>query len=906
MSKYKGNRTLEATLYGTPMYVFSDTPDGRIVTELHKKRLQDEEHGKKELVLHEATVREIARIREDNLSRGQGEIKTEQIAGVLGNLLDEFKRANMIQGMEAMRADETGKAVKEAAQTLKGPERGEEPLRASLGGGEDLAATLELLGMGALNPKGSEELFRILDEPLREDSRKAATEIDAIKEHMRKNGAGPDDLSALDDAYGSISSVYGTLNNPQKAMAGLKILKGYTMGGSYSGIRSLVSKTSVILSQFKGRRGKPATPELLVKLTNSGFLTDTVANAVMEKYPEARKRASIASMNYSLTDIERETRAGTRHLAGIRRAEESALGQRETMIGQNERREQILSRQFAVQTDIAGAVKKSAHIHEAQLKVQESMERRLGSLDEGIGMLTSNMDEQLELSRNALAELGSLGNGIRTLGSTMEEQLELSEDILEGLEEMGDGIEAIGSALEEQSEVLQGIYDATETANSYLAGIDQKSDLIRYRLEEISETLSQNHEELIDSIDGVGAIVGEFMEEVREQAKYHGEQLFELSEEIILTRVAISTRLKKVGKKLQKEIARQGAYIREGIEEAAEGIKAEIAHGNEILEQLLTLSLDSQINLATQRFNEGQTILTTARGEQDFRDAYDSFLDGIRANRAVAENYFGAGITAESLGMKVEAISYYDRAGRRATDPWQQNIAAKAFEHEARLLYLNGEIGRACEAVKAAVEKDPDNLTTRFMQLKFHLESGDVGDLPGMVVAWAKYDENLLLHLLVEPAYVNAPAETKNMLLEAVWKANVPRNSFVTVSLLEAAMEINSPLCKDIFHRTLLIAPGLLLEKKIWRHPAFEGAKRTLFDGVMRLSSKDLNMVIAQDCALLAVLYAKCDFPRNYLQKVVDRLKKLKAKDDAAFWNTLIGLAGDDPAAREKLRTVIN
>lgn len=827
MGDRSDDRSWEYALYGTPMYAFSDSPDGRIVGELNKMRQNQQESDKQYLQLQQQATEDIRRIHDGQLQVNREAANIPAIAGVLSQLVDQMQRIgdskdNIISEVD-VHSDQIRDELIRQTHSIKGPEPKQEQFASLINNAKELADAIYLLQLDALNEEGRNGLFAIIDQAINQFLKPVRDDIFALRNNDQPGAQ--DLVAAANESLNNLSTIRNILSDPQKAAQSIATVKRLARIGLDSSTKTSLSKLGVLLRQFMNPIEREISKELLVRFANSDYLSDQAANNVMEKYPEGRRRPSMASINFNLADIRRTAIEGVTHLGNLEQIGQEGIGQRRTMIDQN-------SEMIGQNREMIGLSGRTAAATERLVKLEEWGLDTLDDMSEDI----SKMVEQNEMMIDQ--------------GNT---QMELLDEILEANEE----------AIEQRKKVLK------------------EQRMANYRLEEITRILIENNEEIVDLQDLVSTFNDDFME----QSKRLGKKLKRLNKEVVLTRQVVTSRIKKSMKAVGKKIDKMGSKIRDAVLVGTSSITSAVERGNSLLEDILQLQISSQTSKAAQRYREGQAIIETSTGNADLKDAYESFIQGTKENRAFAENYYGAGITSELLGNTDEAIIHYDKAARRAT-PEQQQMSSSAFQKKGVLLIAKGEAMEASLAMDASVLANPSNRNARFLQIATRLQAGRFEDIETIILLWAEMDEKQVPHLLTHPAYLNAPTIIKDKVLTTLANADTPKNSVAFLSVLESAIEISSLTCTVLFYRMLIRSPGLFKEKRLWRHPKFIDAKG-LFDWVVeKLVDQQLQSFTAAHCFDLMVILKCCNGKKENIRSISQRLQMLRGGDDL-LWKLL-------------------
>ncbi len=360
MSDHLKGRVLENLFHGTPIYPFSSTPDGRIVTEQRKNRQQNEDFHRKSLAVQEKLTEDLtqvfdgrsavtredfigANVRTHNLLEDQltalddmcreqtrtthaieefGQTLHADMIGVR-NDLGEINRSvqdgtqTLHRDMQDISSDlsdikwetqyganKVTAAVQDGARNLKGPAYSQ-PIQNFLNDKTTFVEALAAYGKGLLNQESRRAIERMIN------ARFGSAEIEPDVKQQLLDEAGKN-LSPEKFAKAGQQINYAVQllrqpslllsESPDEAGQRLQLLTDLSWRSSDEKLRSFTDKANELFKLAHQARQSPVSPQHMVAFTNHGYLTDTAQHAMKENIREARKEGSLVDVNYNLME----------------------------------------------------------------------------------------------------------------------------------------------------------------------------------------------------------------------------------------------------------------------------------------------------------------------------------------------------------------------------------------------------------------------------------------------------------------------------------------------------------------------------------------------------------------------------------------------------------------------------
>lgn len=507
----KESRSADQFWHGIPYYPFSTTPDGRIVGEIHRGRMENKEFQRRALELQERTTADLARIHSGAQIVRPVEIKMDETVNALGQMTDELRRM-YAQESETSQAlgtlnqitEEGLNQLHEDLAAVRGPLPKEEAMRDIVLHDTDLMAAMGMFGKGMLSAQGQNEVLQILDEPLKVWRTLARTETNAIASTMSPE---------IHEAMDFLSNTRNLFTKPQAASARIRLLKGFALKHKNPHLLEFAGRLGTMLEAYLVSDRAQISEDALVQMSNSGHLSQPYQNKTMEMFPDARRNPSLASMNFHLADI----------LKSGRHREE----QGETMIAQGDTA--IYQRSRIVQNQVVAESQRNAIIQQGYAA---------------------------GLQRNELVSQGNQAMGQRSKLIQLEEA-----QVTQGQFMIGKMDDLLGI----NSDIADGLFDLSHTMGISIAQEEEAKEqrnMTIYNLRQIVQSLTQAQDEAINFRE----MTGRYFAQLTGLLQYHNRLTRNLTNEVITTKLAIVLQIKNLERGIRESISSIGADLKASIE----------------------------------------------------------------------------------------------------------------------------------------------------------------------------------------------------------------------------------------------------------------------------------------------------------------------------------------------------
>ncbi len=346
----------------------------------------------------------------------------------------------------------------------------------------------------------------------------------------------------------------------------------------------------------------------------------------------------------------------------------------------------------------------------------------------------------------------------------------------------------------------------------HLANIDESLKRRDRHLEKVVDNLAEANEHLINLErlgEGFIEAIDDGFELVNDTLiggfNMVAEGLDHVATEIAVSRAAIVSQLRRVD---------------DTIRIVGANIVSEVAYGNQQLERLVALQVDSQRNLAQQRLRQGLELLKSAKNVKDFGKAADFFRKGVDEDPMLVENQFGLGVASEGMEDTVAAREWYRDAGRLAPTE-KGDLAITAWEKYAKLEEAAGHFPLAIEGIRSTLERDPKNPELRFKLARLLALSGQEEEAEEIILQLIDENTQVLFRLKLDSAF------TPDLLLRVytkVWEQGGPTKKGLKVILFlleEFASLGEKETAILIFKRLMTGGPRLVLQYRILDSSSF-------------------------------------------------------------------------------------
>jgi hypothetical protein len=287
---------------------------------------------------------------------------------------------------------------------------------------------------------------------------------------------------------------------------------------------------------------------MLIQLGKNHLLVPAVQHQVLKHFPETRDDPSLATVNYSLLDIARDTRTAIQQRNVLVLMGAASLKQQQGMYEQGE---------TAIQQREAGLRMTQTMVEQNQTAI----EQREKGLEQGERAI-----RQRDIGNYHLASI--VGN-LAEIKDGMVDLEKIVEDFAEMVEE----------GLDQVNHTLQIGFGATVTV---LGNIDGRLVRIGQRLEGMDGKLSQIDAQLELTNERLAAI---------------GQTLLDIQLEMVMTRIAVVAELRNID---------------ETIHNSGRAVVRSIERTNELLSELVELTREGQKNEARQHFEDGASCLVAS------------------------------------------------------------------------------------------------------------------------------------------------------------------------------------------------------------------------------------------------------------------------------------------------------
>lgn len=425
----KGSRFSEKFWHDIPHYPFSKTPDGRTVGELNRIRKAGESFQKRSLELQERTVKELVRSHGNTQVVKPQDVRTDEVVSAFGRMTAELQSLHTASDQTsrsidslASTAEQGFDGIQTTLNSINGPQPKQELLEEILEEETDIVAALGMHREGTLNLAGIQQLQGIIERPLRFRKAQARKEIAHLTSEIWQSGSDFTHIESVETAMQFLGSTENVLMNPSAAAMHVRTLNGFARKYQVHSVLEFTQQIRLLLELYAGSGSAAISEKALVKMANSGLLSDEMANAVMEQFPEARRRPSLASINFQLADILRKNTAMEKQ-GGV------AIEQRQEQINN-----QIVAhaQRGLLVSQNAQVIRQGQTAISQRSRLIEQGEVRIG---QGFIMI-EQLRRMLKLEDEAVAHLDSLNYNVEELIDRSDIANELSAESLYNLRQI--------------------------------------------------------------------------------------------------------------------------------------------------------------------------------------------------------------------------------------------------------------------------------------------------------------------------------------------------------------------------------------------------------------------------------------------------------------------------------------
>ncbi|MFA5829698.1 MAG: hypothetical protein WC843_04340 [Candidatus Gracilibacteria bacterium] len=854
-------RFIEDLVHGIPIYPFSSTPDGRIVGELHRGRIEARDFQRESLAVQANALREIAKLHGNQTQISPSEFRGEQtrdvLMGMTGQLYDlhsaQKDTVRQLEGLNQTTAQGFG-VLHGDMGALKGPDNGTSSLADLIRKDFGLSEALSAYFKGVLNKQGEGEIFWLLYHKVSIQKETEDGIRKKIEEGLADRGRSLNEFPEIKDALRLLDHYdvrYDLVGTQKKT----KILAFLASEFQIADLRVFVRQMEELFTLFEQAKAQPIREETLLSLAKNNYLTEPMRNRVMELYPEARKDASLTTINYSLLDLLRANVDATRQRTFQIAEGLAVIDQNEEALAQN--------RQMLEQGE---------------------------SANEKSDMMIKQGDHAIR-QRQVITAQGAYGlaQNARAIEQRQVITAQGTVAIAQGARAIGQRARAIGQrnlTNYRLGSILDTMIDVNDSIIDLTAVVEGFSDMVNDGLSQIDQTLSNGFQAVDQTLSNGFQRVDQTLSngfQAVDQTLSNGFQtvdsgLKNIVTEMVITRAAVIADLER---------------IERGIGTAAQQVTEAINRGNIALETLVHLNKTSHNVEAGQYFDDAKECLFTAKTRNDVKDAYEGFCKSAEIVKSSAEYQYGAGYTSELLGMLDEASSRYEKVTTRAKDE-QKDLASNAFVGIARIQHRQGDTENALENTGKAIESNKNNETAQFDQCKYLLLLGFVDEALKNLEEMIKAKPLYFAKMRAEPAFKLIPVEKLREFWKVLLDADAIKSPKSLVLLLEDMIETESlDLANTVFFRLLETNPKALLDRKIWLHPGFNNLlNNEIIAEITVFIETKMNLLVEEDCYIICSLLNYCGTTEVSLLKAF----KIGLEQDPLFYSDY------QPEAKRKLK----
>jgi hypothetical protein len=491
------SKLFEKLAYDIPAYLFTDSPDARIVGETHRARKEAEEYHEKSLALQRRAVERLSELHNNQQQVAPADLQRDKVSEVLYGLASEMHDAyrasqsqiNQISSLE--RTTEAGfDTVHNDLKEIRGPQLPNFELRTEYLTNEQFLVVLSAYVKGLLNPQAREEVENYINKQF--SWRKHETEVGIYLNVAETRSGEKIDKSRI-IALIANPSWFVISDLREEALQTFRIIIKLANDFKIQTLKAYVNQILRLHRFYTAALNTPVSQEMRVQLANQSALSDKQQHVVMEDFPEARKSASLTTINYGIADIARlsqdaATTQRTQTKIGIlqvlqqteaNRLSGQAIDQNQIMISQGEVTNKYLGAIFGQFTGLREDI--------------ADLNDNVGNLSDGVDDLNNNV----ELLNDNLVDLGKIIEGFAEL-------------VQEGFEEIGETLKDIDinivmTRTAVTAEIQELAKTNAQTGNIVAAKINE---LTQSNIQ-IGNMIAARVGILITQVDQYGALIGE-------------------------------------------------------------------------------------------------------------------------------------------------------------------------------------------------------------------------------------------------------------------------------------------------------------------------------------------------------------------------------------------------------------
>lgn len=419
------------------------------------------------------------------------------------------------------------------------------------------------------------------------------------------------------------------------------------------------------------------------------------------------------------------------------------------------------------------------------------------------------------------------------------------------------GVSAAGQRDEQINLARQAVFVGVRGV-VHLASIDESLKKRDVHLERVVDNLTKANDHLINLErlgEGFIDAVNDGFEQVNDTLiggfNMVAEGLDQVASEIAISRAAIVSHLRQID---------------DTIRVVGANIVNEVAYGNQQLERLVALQVDSQRNLAQQRLRQGLELLKSAKNAKDFGKAADVFKKGIEDDPTLVENQFGLGVASEGMDDTVGAREWYRDAGRLAPKE-KGDLAVTAWVKYAKLEEAAGNFPLAIEGMRSALGRDPKNPELRFKLARLLALSGQEEEAEEIVLQLIDENTQFLFKLKLDPAF---SPDLSLRVYTTVWEQGGPTKKGLKVILFlleEFASLGEKEMAILIFKRLMTGGPRLVLQYRIFDSTSFPATVAVVSEYIQTIIVGSADPYSAEDWYAMTFIASRVNLnAQNVLQ----------------------------------------
>lgn len=826
----KGSRSGDKMWHGIPYYPGSSTPDGRIVGEVSKARKAASEYQKKSLDLQQQALATLSKIHGGTTVIDRSNFDTEGTKDVFFRVANEIcssfedSRRSTDEGLERLNDSiENGfSELDESVRTLKGPALARTDLAGLIKKETDYYEILNAYLWGILNDNAASQLGNMIDQHFLVFSENAETIIEKLQttilqdgwdENEKADSDKPDqdlfeeDPISLNMAFNVLRFPRLIIKNPAESAKHAEVLYNYAKKYNQPELMAFVNALLRILQDLQIAQGHPFTNNLVIRLANNRLLSNEAQHEAMAKSPEARRDASLTSLNYHLADLVNDSRENLAH-------QRLHSAQYDRMITLDVERNGLLDTMIAL---------------------GEGTNRRLDTIiDQG--------EELIGHSKTRVAQGARQIAQTNVLINQGAAQLQQSQTTNYNL----------GVVIENLANLQGEVVDFEDLIKHFMLLFDQH---IRFFIDSTEEGFSQIAVGLKDGFKNIAlestltrlAIVTGFA--------HIGDIITNLEATVETECMKTRDALYQAGQSIERVLTDMTMHVTEKVSDEIEKLGFRVIKTNNLLQQIIDLQKNSLGNEEKQHFSDGQTCLQTATEISDLDDAYEAFSLGISKKQASIVNHFGAGLTANLQGRLDIAEEHFRKAGQRANKN-EQMIACKAFLEATKIRESLGDIKMAINYAKRALNADPENQKIKYKLALLLIQDGLFREALSIFKDLLLSDEDWLTTITEDKALAHIPRPLRISFLKTLWNSELGKTK---MQALLVKLFLDEGLEKESLAGLMdvvIFYPRGFFEYCLWEHPFFANIQSDFQKLLIGLAREKLPVMVNRSCySLINIMF---------------------------------------------------